>query len=158
MVRKDFFIAKRELKQCWNYKNSLILKVIEDIDIVTKNRKKNGIALNTPQIDEDSLFVRISKIIEKRKHRAGTYVNREIALMYWEIGQHIGSVLLGGERAEYGKRIVATLSQQLTERYGSSFDKPQISRMIKFAKIFPDSKIVVTLSQQLSWSHIMRLS
>jgi len=32
--------------------------------------------------------------------------------MYWEVGQYVGSVLLGGVRAEYGKRIVATLAQQ----------------------------------------------
>ena len=34
-------------------------------------------------------------------------------LMFWEVGKHIGSVLLGGERAEYGKRIVVPLAQQL---------------------------------------------
>ncbi|MCL2793516.1 MAG: hypothetical protein FWD87_10565 [Spirochaetaceae bacterium] len=42
-------------------------------------------------------------------------VNREVTLMYWEIGQFVGSALLGGTRAEYGKRIVATLSQQSAE-------------------------------------------
>ena len=74
--------------------------------------------LNTRQIDVNSLFARISKIIEKRKNRAGMYANREVTLMYWEIGRYIGSVLLGGERAEYGKKILATLSQQLIKKYG----------------------------------------
>ena len=67
----------------------------------------------TIHINETTLFNQISKIIEKRKNRAGMYANREVTLMYWEIGRYIGSVLLGGERAEYGKKILATLSQQL---------------------------------------------
>jgi len=64
-------------------------------------------------IDETALPERAVTIIEIRKARAGTYANREITLMYWEIGHYINSVLLGGERAEYGKRILATLSGQL---------------------------------------------
>jgi hypothetical protein len=72
-------------------------------------------------IDETVLFERVSSIIENRKKRAGSYANREVTLMYWEIGKYIRSVLLGGERAEYGKRIVATLAQQLKARYGSPF-------------------------------------
>ena len=64
-------------------------------------------------VDEKQLFKRVSTIIEKRKHRAGSFVNREVIIMYWEIWQHIGSVLLGRERAEYGKRIVSALATQL---------------------------------------------
>ena len=51
-------------------------------------------------IDETALPERAVTIIEIRKARAGTYANREITLMYWEIGHYINSVLLGGERAE----------------------------------------------------------
>jgi hypothetical protein len=77
--------------------------------------------------------------------------------MYWEIGRYIGSVLLGGERAEYGKKILATLSQQLIRRYGSGFEYSKITRMIKFAGLFPDLKIVSTLSTHLSWSHFIEI-
>jgi hypothetical protein len=59
-------------------------------------KKKKAIAPNNAQINENSLFTHISKIIEKRKNRAGMYANREVTLMYWEIGRYIGSVLLGG--------------------------------------------------------------
>ena len=120
--------------------------------MVTKmSKKKNNLTLNTHQINENSLFTHVSKIIEKRKNRAGMYANREVTLMYWEIGRYIGSVLLSGERAEYGKRILATLSQELIKKYGSGFEYSKITRMIKFAELFPDSKIVSTLSTHLSW-------
>jgi predicted nuclease of restriction endonuclease-like (RecB) superfamily len=65
-------------------------------------------------IDEAALFERVAAIIENRKNRAGALANREVTLMYWEVGRYVGSVLLDGERAMYGKRIVATLSQQLS--------------------------------------------
>jgi predicted nuclease of restriction endonuclease-like (RecB) superfamily len=120
-------------------------------------KKKKSLALNTPQINENLLFSHISKIIEKRKNRAGMYANREVTLMYWEIGRYIGSVLLGGERAEYGRAILATLSQQLIKRYGSGFEYSKITRMIKFAELFQDFKIVSTLSTHLSWSHFIEI-
>ena len=67
-------------------------------------------------IDEAALFKRVSVIIENRKSRAGAYANLEITLMYWEVGQHIGSMALDGGRAGYGKQIVVTLSRQLEAR------------------------------------------
>ena len=56
------------------------------------NNKKKVLKLNNSLIDENSLFIYVSKIIEKRKERAGMYANREVTLMYWEIGRYIGSV------------------------------------------------------------------
>ena len=109
------------------------------------------------QIDESQVFERVVNIIENRKHRAGAFANREVTLMYWEVGQYIDSIILGGERAGYGKRIVAELAQLLTERYGNSFERTKITRMIKFAKLFPDFEIVAELAQQLSWSHFQEL-
>jgi len=108
-------------------------------------------------IDEIALFQRVSAIIENRKLRAQARANQEVVLMFWEVGRYISSVLLGGERAGYGKQIVVTLAQQLREKYGRSFEHTNITRMIKFAARFPDSEIVEPLAQQLSWSHIIAL-
>ncbi|MCL2793286.1 MAG: DUF1016 N-terminal domain-containing protein [Spirochaetaceae bacterium] len=85
-------------------------------------KKQKPTLINNQTIDEKALFTRVSEIIENRKASAGAYANREVTLMYWEIGQFVGSALLGGTRAEYGKRIVATLSQQLVRTYGRSFE------------------------------------
>lgn len=118
----------------------------------------NKLAIGNIEIlDEHVIFEHVSAIIEKRKHNAAAYANSEITMMCWEIGQYVGSVILDGERGEYGKRIVATLSQQLQPRYGSSFEYTKITRMIKFASLFPDEEIVATLSQQLSWSHFVEI-
>jgi predicted nuclease of restriction endonuclease-like (RecB) superfamily len=108
-------------------------------------------------IDAVVLFERVSAIIENRKSRAGAYANREVTLMYWEIGQYVSSVLLDGSRAEYGRKIVVTLSAQLAERYGKPFEARNLRRMVQFAELFPDIKIVSPLATQLSWSHFVEL-
>jgi len=108
-------------------------------------------------IDINVLFERVSIIIENRKLRAQTLVNSEVTLMFWEVGQYVNSVVFTEKRASYGKQIVATLSPQLQEKYGSSFELTNLRRMMRFAERFTDYEIVATLSPQLSWSHIIEL-
>jgi hypothetical protein len=57
----------------------------------------------------------------------------------------------------YGKQILVTLSQQLTERLGKGFSYSALTRMVKVAQCF-DEKNIATLSQQLSWSHFIELA
>jgi predicted nuclease of restriction endonuclease-like (RecB) superfamily len=121
------------------------------------SKKKSTETTNALPADESSLFVRVAEIIETRKSWAGAYANREVTLMYWEIGRYINSVLLGGERAEYGKKIFATLSRKLVEQYGKVFELRSLRRMVQFAEEFPDLEIVSTLSTQLCWSHFIEI-
>jgi predicted nuclease of restriction endonuclease-like (RecB) superfamily len=106
---------------------------------------------------ENSLFSNVAQIIEKRKINIVSTVNSQIVLMFWEIGTYINTTILGLERAEYGKKIVATLSRQLMEKYGNEYYLRNIRRMMQFAAQFPDFKKVSTVSAQLSWSHIQEL-
>ena len=62
----------------------------------------------------DKLYSDCCVIIEKRKYNAGAYANKEVVLMCHEIGQRINNDVLGGQRAEYGKRIVLELAKQLS--------------------------------------------
>lgn len=41
--------------------------------------------------------------------------------------------------------------------FGRGFETSNLSRMVRFAEVFPDREIVATLSQQLSWSHFREL-
>jgi hypothetical protein len=78
-----------------------------------KKRDNQLSPMSNMQIDEDALYNRVSEIIEYRKSRAGAYANREVTLMYWEVGEHINTVILDGGRAAYGKNILSTLSTKL---------------------------------------------
>jgi predicted nuclease of restriction endonuclease-like (RecB) superfamily len=124
---------------------------------VAKKKTQTLAVRSDTTVDETALFERVSAIIENRKARAGTYANREITLMYWEVGQHIRENVLEGSRAAYGKRIVAELAQQLVNKYGSTFDVTNIRRMMRFAEKFPEFEIVAELAPQLSWSHFVEI-
>ena len=64
--------------------------------------------------------------------------------------KRINEEILKGERAGYGKEILATLSQELVLDYGSGFSAKNICHMMKFANAFSAEKIVVSLARQLS--------
>jgi len=117
----------------------------------------NNLVPTNHSIDEALLLERVSAIIERRKYQAAAYANREVTLMYWEVGQYINSVILESKRASYGKQILATVSPELVARYGQGFETSNLYRMVKFATLFPDSEIVATLSPQLSWSHVREI-
>jgi hypothetical protein len=74
-------------------------------------------------------------------------------LTYWHVGQRINSEVLRGERAAYGQQVVASLSESLVAQYGKSFEARNLRRMMQFAEIFPDFRIVTPLATQLSWTH-----
>ena len=57
-------------------------------------------------VDEAGIFEHVASIIENRKSRAAAYANREVTLMYWEVGRYIGSVILDGGRGKYGKQLL----------------------------------------------------
>jgi predicted nuclease of restriction endonuclease-like (RecB) superfamily len=120
------------------------------------SKHKNELQLSDTE-QEYVLFSNVAQIIEKRKSNAISAANSQIVLMFWEIGNYINSVVLRMERAEYGKRIVATLSRQLQQKYGKSFEDKNLRRMMQFATQFPDIEIVHSLGTQLSWSHIREL-
>jgi predicted nuclease of restriction endonuclease-like (RecB) superfamily len=105
----------------------------------------------------NTLFLDIAGIIERRRSNATNTANAEIVLMLWEVGRHINTALLNNKRAEYGRRIVATLAEQLVERYGTTFNVSGLKRMRKFGELVSEDEIGATPWHQLSWSHIREL-
>lgn len=103
------------------------------------------------------LLSEISLLVINAKQQASIAVNTTLTQLYWHIGQRINQEVLGGERAEYGQQIVATLARQLTAEFGRGYSEKQLRRMMQFAEVFPDAQIVATLWRQLSWSHFKQL-
>ena len=78
-------------------------------------------------------------------------------MLYWNIGKHIRQFALKNGRAEYGKKILPTLSAKLTEEFGNGFSKRSLANMIKLYKLFADENILQTLSAKLSWSQFVEI-
>ncbi|MFH0800083.1 MAG: PDDEXK nuclease domain-containing protein [Pseudomonadota bacterium] len=87
----------------------------------------------------DSLFERVVAILERARANVVRAVNSNMVVAYWLIGQEIVQELqLGEERAEYGKRIVTTLSTRLTQRYGKGFSTTNLWYFRQFYLTFTD--------------------
>ena len=106
---------------------------------------------------EQALLTELSQLIEQSQQQVVSQANSTLTMLFWHIGNRINKEILQNKRADYGKRIVPTLSAQLEERFGRNFTEKNVRRMIQFAEQFPDNSIVVTLSRQLSWSHFLAL-
>jgi predicted nuclease of restriction endonuclease-like (RecB) superfamily len=105
----------------------------------------------------DQLFQEIRQLIDTAKGRAAATINAEITILYWQVGKSIQNEVLKGERAEYGKQIIASLSKQLTQAYGRGWSEKQLRHCLHFADTFPNEQIVSTLRRELSWTHIKTL-
>ena len=81
-----------------------------------------------------------------------------MTMMYWHIGDRINREVLGGERAAYGKQIVAKLAEALSVQYDSrQFSEKNLNRMRLFAERFPDLQIWTSVMSKLSWTHFLQV-
>jgi predicted nuclease of restriction endonuclease-like (RecB) superfamily len=107
---------------------------------------------------DNILFSDLAQIIEQGKSQLTKQVNSVLTLTYWHIGKKINEHILNNERAEYGRQIVSTVSAQLAEKYGKSFELRNLRRMMQFAEQFPQLSIVSPVVTQLSWTHFIVLN
>lgn len=99
----------------------------------------------------------LREMIRKAQQFIASTVNSSLTLLYWHIGDRIRHEILRGERAEYGRSIITSLSHQLMLEYGRGFNGTNLHRMVKLSETFPDKQIVASLTQQLSWTHFVML-
>jgi len=81
-----------------------------------------------------------------------------MVIAYWEIGEQIYKACGENDRAEYGKKLLEYLSEQLTAEFGKGFSVQNLRNMRQFYCTFPNR---YTLCSELSWSHyrvLMRIA
>ena len=133
---------------------------MEGIAIARKSSKQKGsiadrkltVAIN------GSLLTDIQSLIRETKERVAQAVNSTLVMLYWEIGRRIHTEILKAQRADYGEAVIPTLATALTSEFGDGFSRPNLFRMVRFAEMFPDHRIVSTLSRQLGWSHFVEIN
>jgi predicted nuclease of restriction endonuclease-like (RecB) superfamily len=108
-------------------------------------------------VDEVALLADLHSLIQSARQRIASVASATQALLCWHLGRRLSNENLQGSRAAYGKQILVTVSRELSAEYGRGFSYAEIARMVQFAQLFPEEAIVVTLSQQLSWSHFHAL-
>ena len=96
-------------------------------------------------------------MIATARVQAARSVDSTLVMLYWRLGRRIREDILEQKRAAYGEEIVATLSQQLSAEFGRGFGEKNLRRMVQFAEVFPDERIVAALLRQLGWTHFVLL-
>ena len=103
------------------------------------------------------LLADVRLLINAARQRVASTVNAELTQLYWQIGKRVNSELLQGQRAEYGKQVIAELAKQLTTEFGKGWSAQQIRHCLRLAEVFSDDQILSTVRRELTWSHIKAL-
>ena len=100
---------------------------------------------------EHSVYDRIRTIIENARGNVVRAVNTEMVTAYWRIGKEIvEEEQRGKSRAEYGQKLLETLSVRLSGEFDKGFDASNLWNMRQFYRTFP---ILDALRRELSWTH-----
>lgn len=114
----------------------------------------------------DTLFKKISSLITESRKLISTTINTAEVCTKYQIGQFIVEEEQEGKLcAEYGKQVLANLSEKLTEHYGGGWTVDTLKRCRFFFKIYSTQQIGATVLPQseephkfiLSWSHYLVL-
>ena len=105
----------------------------------------------------DHLFEGVTEIIDDARTKVAVYVNTQASMTFWNVGKYIIDDLEYQTYSAYGQKILATLSQRLTNRYGKGYTYSALTRMMKVARLYGDREMFATLSQTLTWSHFIEL-
>ncbi len=97
----------------------------------------------------------ISDTFTQGQQKTISAINSGLVITYWNIGQHIVEFeQQGSATAEYGKKLLTTLSKDLKLRHGKGFSLSNLKRFRQFYLADPNG---ATLSHHLSWSHHVEL-
>lgn len=115
--------------------------------------------MDSQRIDSitNNLYLGVVDIIDHARQEVVVYVNKHANMMFWHIGHYINEDMGYKQYSAYGNKILATLSQRLTERYGKGYTYSAVTRMMKIAQCYSDKEMFATLSQTLTWSHFLEL-
>ena len=103
------------------------------------------------------LLADVRQLIDSARQRVASTVNAELTQLYWQIGSRVNAELLKGQRAQYGKQLVAELARQLTTDLGKGWSEQQLRHCVRLADTFPDDQILSTVRRELTWSHLKSL-
>ncbi len=118
-------------------------------------------------ISSIGLSEKISSLLIEARTRVLQTVNHTMVLTYFEIGRMIIEEEQNGkERADYGKQIIKSLSERLTNDFGKGFSQRNLEQIRQFYSVYSKTQTLSaesdkghTLSDQfkLSWSHYLKL-
>ena len=103
------------------------------------------------------IYQEIHDLLYKAKQNIISNVNYTMTKTYFLIGKRIvEEEQNGNKRAEYGKKLMKTLSEKLTKEFGKGFSQRNLEQMRTFYLRYSISQ-TVSAEFKLSWSHYLVL-
>lgn len=102
------------------------------------------------------LLAELKHRIKAAQGRAGLAVNKELIVLYWQIGNRILDLQ---EKKGWGSKVIEQLSSDLQKEFAGvqGFSLRNMQYMRKFAEQYPEEQIVQQVVAQLPWSHNVTL-
>lgn len=100
-----------------------------------------------------SLIESIKKQINEARYKAAVAVNRELVLLYYDIGRKIN------EHKEWGNKFIDNLAKDIKLAYpnATGYSARNLKYMAKFASAYADKHIVQEVLAQITWYHNIAL-
>ncbi len=94
--------------------------------------------------------------IQRARQKAVLSVNKELILLYWEIGK---TILDQQKKQGWGAKVIGRLSKDLSQSFpdAKGFSSRNLKYMKKLAETYPDKAIVQQLVAQIPWGHNIRI-
>ena len=99
---------------------------------------------------EQQFYEQIKRILSEARNKVYQTANFAMVEAYWNIGKSIVEQQGGEEKAEYGVRLIAELSKQMSTDFGKGFTVANLKNMRQFYLTFPKS---YALRSELRWTH-----
>ncbi|MEN6519231.1 MAG: PDDEXK nuclease domain-containing protein [Methanospirillum sp.] len=102
--------------------------------------------------DYTALLADLKSRVRSAQVRAATSANRELILLYWEIGR---TILAAQEREGWGAKVVDRLAADLRREFPEmrGFSPRNLKYMRRLAEAWPDRAIVQQAVAQIPWGH-----
>ena len=89
-----------------------------------------------------NLYGSIAELIRQARTRVAVTANAELVMLNWRVGVYVNQFVLHGDRAPYGKQIIANLSILLTENFGSGWSEKQLMHCLRAAETIDEEQIL----------------
>ena len=92
------------------------------------------------------VFHQVAELLQNARQQVLHTVNSTMTITYFEIGKIIVEEEQNGkDRAEYGKKLLKGLSQQLTKEFGKGFSLVNLENMRKFYLTYSNSESLIRI-------------
>ncbi|MCM0588728.1 MAG: PDDEXK nuclease domain-containing protein [Gloeotrichia echinulata CP02] len=109
-----------------------------------------------PMDGYDDFLRELKERIRSAQVKAALSVNRELVLLYWQIGREI---ITRQQQQGWGAKVIERLARDLKAAFPDmkGFSRTNLLYMRAFAEAYPDEQIVQQLVGQIPWGHNIRI-